>query len=360
MIAAKLYRFSIDRLNGRFISGWCFNRLAKSRPVSIVAVADDKILGRFTNSGYRDDLVEKNLHPSGVCGFDFSFPSDFDPRAHGKFHLCFDSFKKPVATIDCSEIEILQPRLNTPICFMHIPKTAGTSFNSFARACFAGDRFFTHIERLDESDVRRGIKQALYLSGHLPLYELGRLVDLSGYDLISIIREPYAHLHSHLNYVRGVRSGSRFEIHYGFRHNKTVKALSGELNGVDFSDLEEVNGLVTGLHDYQCDFFDNIQTRYFLDYRPERVAEKDLRRACENISNFSSVGLTEAYDHFKKQFCHTIGVTSGEQKLQSNKSEYYHLFDLADPEVRAALEPLVEFDLKLYEFVSDRFWQDKL
>ncbi len=76
--------------------------------------------------------------------------------------------------------------------------------------------------------------------------------------------------------------------------------------------------------------------------------------------SFSFVGLTEAYDQFKNQFCHTLGITSGEQKLQSNKSEYYRLFDPNDPEVRAALEPLVEYDLKLYEFVSDRFWQDKL
>ncbi|MGI9537584.1 MAG: hypothetical protein ACR2PB_10960 [Desulfocapsaceae bacterium] len=360
MIAAKLYRFSIDRLNGRFISGWSFNRFAKSRPVSIVAAADEKVLGRFTNNGYRADLVEKNLHPSGVCGFDFSFPPEFDPRAFGKFHLYFDSFKTPVATVDCSEIEILQPQLSTPICFMHIPKTAGTSFNSFARSCFAGDRFFTHIERLEESELRGGVDRALYLAGHLPLYQLGRLVDLSSYDLISIIREPFAHLHSHLNYVRGVRPGSRLEIHYGFHHNETVKALSDELNQVDFSDLEEVNGFVGGLHDYQNDFFDNIQTRYFLDYRPERVEKQDLQRACENISNFSSVGLTEAYNHFKKQFCHSIGVAPGEQKLQSNKSEYYQLLDLADPKVKAALQPLVNYDLKLYEFVSARFWQNKI
>ena len=358
MIAAKLYRYSIDRLNGRFISGWCFNRFVKSRPVSIVAAADEIILGRFTNHGYRPDLDQQNLHPSGVCGFDFSFPSDFDPRSHHEFQLYFDSFKTPVATVACSEIEVVQPQLAAPICFMHIPKTAGTSFNSFARGCFSGDNFFTHIERLDESELRHGVDRALYLAGHLPLYELEQLVELSGYDLISIIREPYAHLHSHLNYVRGVRPGSRLETYYGFRHNHTIKALSDALNRVDFANLVEIKGFVTELHDYQLDFFDNIQTRYFLDYRPERVEGKDLDRACENISRFRSVGLTEAYDRFKTQFCDSIGIVSKEQKLQSNKSEYYRLFELSKPEVRTALFPLVEFDLKLYQFVSERFWQE--
>ncbi|MEJ2134265.1 MAG: hypothetical protein P8X86_03335 [Desulfofustis sp.] len=326
MIAEKLYRYSIDRLNGRFISGWCFNRFSKSRPVNISAVVDGRVLGRFTNDGYRPDLVEKRVHPSGVCGFDFSFPADFNPRSCGQFHLHFDSFKSPVVSVDCS--------------------------------CFSGERFLTHIERLDDNELHRGLERAHYLAGHLPLYELQRLVDLSTFQLISIIREPYAHLHSHLNYVKGVRPGSRLEAYYGFRHNETVKTLSDVLNRVDFSKLGEIRGLVAGLRDYQVDFFDNIQTRYFLDYRPERVAAEDLHRACTNISRFSSVGLTEAYERFKKRFCDSVGITPAEQKLQSNKAEHYRLFDLADSKVRSALRPLVEFDLQLYETVSANFWQN--
>ncbi len=360
MIAAKLYRWSVDRLNGRFISGWCYNRVFKTRPVSIVAAADDTILGRFTNNGYRQDLVDKDLHPTGVCAFDFSFPADFDPQKSTTFHLYFDSHKSPVLSIDCNKIEILRPRISSPICFMHIPKTAGTSFNAFARSCFSGDCFFTHIERLDSAQRQQAVDQALYLAGHLPLYELRSLNSISKYNFFAIIREPYAHLHSHLNYVRGVDSGSKVETLYTYRHNETVKALSGRLNRVDFTDLSDVQMLVAGLRDYQLDFFDNMQTRYFLDYRPDRVGWDDLQRACENISQFQSIGLTEAYDSFKEQFCQIIGVEAVEQKLQSNKSAYYRLFDLADQAIRAVLLPLVQYDLKLYEFVSERFWKIKI
>ena len=130
------------------------------------------------------------------------------------------------------------------------------------------------------------------------------------------------------------------------------------LTQVDFSNLEEIRRFVAGLRDYQLDFFDNIQTRYFLDYRPDRVAADDLQRACTNISRFSSVGLTEAYERFKKQFCDSVVITPAEQKLQSNKAEHYQLFDLADSKVRSALRPLVEFDLQLYETVSANFWQN--
>ncbi|MBT8329344.1 MAG: hypothetical protein KJN87_06520 [Desulfofustis sp.] len=358
MIAAKFYRYSIDRLNGRFISGWCYPRFSKSRPVYIAAMVDGTLIGRFTNDRYRPDLVEQQLHPSGVCGFDFSFPADFTPDSCQWFELYFDSFKTPVTRIGCSEIELLKPSLTAPICFMHIPKTAGTSFNALARSCFSGDRFITHIERLGEQELQRGLERVHYLAGHLPLHELEKVVDLSGFELISIIREPYSHLHSHLNYVKGVRPGSKLESYYGFHHNETIKSLSDALNRIDFSNPEEIHGFVTGLHDYQLDFFDNIQTRYFLDYRPDRVGEEELRRACSNTSRFISVGLTETYECFKDSFCELIGVSSAEQKLQSNKSDYYQLFDLADQHIREVLAPLVQFDLYLYDYVSTQFWPE--
>lgn len=357
MIAAKLYRFSIDKLNGRFISGWCFNRLIKTRPVSIVAAADDLVLGRFTNHTYRKDLIEEKLHPSGICGFDCNFPVDFDPRSHSKFHLYFDSFNSPVATIDCSEIELLQPTVTAPICFMHIPKTAGSSFNAFARECFSADQFYTHLERLDDGDRKDVLKQARYLAGHLPLLELARIVDLNRYKLYAILREPYSHLHSHLNYLKGVRQGSSLESYYGYRHNQTIKTLSDTLNHIDFEALEEIKSFVAGISSYQLDFFDNIQTRYFLDYRPERVTQKDLDRACDNISRFSLVGLTEGYDQFLEVVCRTIGIPTRSQDLQSNKSDYYHLFDHSDGDIKTAFLPLVHYDLKLYELVSKKFWQ---
>lgn len=355
MIVHKLYRWSIDRITGRFISGWCFNRLRKTRPVTIIAAADTTILGEFTNDGYRSDLVELKLHPSGICAFDFSFPAEFDPELFDNLYLYFDSFKTPVTVIDCRDLELLRPQHSAPVCFMHIPKTAGTSFNSFARRCYAGSRFKTHIERHKSDQHPQVIGEADYLAGHLPLYELQHL-PISTFDLYSIIREPHAHLHSHLNYVKRVRPGTSVEALYTYRHNDTVKNLSDKLNHIDFADPEAIRSFVNGLADYERDFFDNIQTRYFLDYRPEQVTQNDLDQAKLNLSRFRSVGLTEAYDAFRDQFCEDQGLALQTQNLQSNKSGYYRLFDLSNQMIRDALEPLVAYDLDLYHYVSKQFW----
>ncbi len=356
MIAEKLYRWSVDRINGRFVSGWCFNRINKTKPVSIVAAADDTVLGRFSNDRYRDDLADLKLHPSGVCGFDFSFPSEFDPDSCSRFHLYFDSFKKPIVTVDCRDIKMLRPQLSSPVCFMHIPKTAGTSFNAFARECFSGDRFFTHIERLEQDERLQSMARARYLAGHLPYFQLKELLTASTYDFWAIIREPYAHLHSHLNYVKSVRPGSGVEMHYTYRHNETIKGLSDKLNAIDFSNPDHIEGFVARLKDYEFDFFDNLQTRYFLDQRPEKVSRNDLAQALDNVSAFRLVGLTEAYDLFRNRFCEGAGLKPQQQELKANRADHYRLFDLSDPRIRAALLPLVEFDLDLYDFVADSFW----
>ncbi len=366
MILKKRYRVSIDRVNGRFISGWCFNRLRKDKPVSITIAADEGVLGSLTNNGLRRDLLDLKLHPSGICGFDFSFPSTFDPAAFQFLHLYFDGQKTPVLSIACSEIEMLRADLQRPICFMHIPKTAGTSFNAFARQCFASERFTTHIERLEPEARRKRAVEADYLSGHLILGDLAALSTVHPgaaagdppFDFYAIIREPYAHLHSHLNYVKGVIAASRDEAHYEFKHNQMIKSLSARLNEIDFDSLDEVVRWVEGLQGYERDFFDNLQTRYFLDKRPEIVGQDNLAQARDNLARFRLVGLTEQYDRFRECFCSHLGLPALEQPLKSNISESYRLFNPADQQIRSALYPLVAFDLTLYHYVEQIFWQD--
>jgi len=356
MIAKKLYRWAIDKINGRFVSGWCFNRLNKSKPITLTIAADTTVLGRLVNGGYRKDVKEQGLHPSGVCAFDFSFPSDFNPEDFNVLNIFFDSIKSPIISVPCQEIATLRPELSRPICFMHIPKTAGSSFNAYAKTCFAGDRFATHIERLDENERGKSVDRAHYLAGHLPYGEFVDLVGSLEFDYYTIIREPFSHLHSHLNYVKGVRPASAEETYYNFRHNDTIKALSARLNDIDFNTVSEIEIFVNNLKGYELDFFDNIQTRYFLDNRPEKVTADELARAKENLLHFCSIGLTEQYDRFRDRFCKDLGLGPEVQSLRSNKSIDYELFDVNDKQVREAMLPLVVHDLELYSFVAESYW----
>jgi len=354
MFAEKLYRYAIDRVNGRFISGWSFHRIFTNRPVSVRVTADGHDLGVFTCRDYRRDLAEQRLHPTGCCGFDFSFPAQFDPRQHAMLHLYVDSSTRPLVSIDCRELTLLEPAPGRPIFFMHIPKTAGTSFNAFARHCFAGDEYFTHIERLSPQQRRQVLPRARYLAGHLPWREVIELLEPAHYDLYALLREPIAHLHSHLNYVRRVHTDAVHEQNFRYQHNDTIKAMGARLAAVEYFDEHQLQRFVAELSGYQCDFFDNVQTRYFLDYRPERVTEADYRQAVKTIERFKAIGLTEHYDHFRDRFCRDLGLPVQQQNTRSNRSQRYHLFDRDSPGIRTIIEPLVCFDRQLYDVIVHR------
>jgi hypothetical protein len=359
MLTKRFYRLSIDRINGRFMSGWCFHRWARRSPVTITVSVDDCELGSVVCHEYRRDLKEHGLHPTGRCGFDFSFPKSFVPREHQRLQFFFNNSRRPHLQIPCRDLELLQPDNGRPIFFMHIPKTAGTSFNAFARRCFSGEEYIPHLERLAPDEQRRAVVTGRYLSGHLPWREALTLLDGDRHDLYALIREPYAHLHSHINYVRRVHLDAEHELYFAYHHNETIKAMAEHLAGVNFHDDRHLQRFVDGISGCQCDFFDNIQTRFFLSSRPERVGEAEFQEAAENLRRFRLVGLTEHYDRFRDRFCQDIGLQPQQQTLRSNRSKGYALFDVDRPAVRALVDPLVRFDCRLYALIAERFSREE-
>ncbi len=307
---------------------------------------------------YRKDLKIKQLHPSGICGFDFNLPSDFNPRKYNFLKLYIGKARMPLASIDCNKIKKLEPDPEKYIYFMHIPKTAGSSFNAFARLCFPFDEYTPHIERLKETESRVLIGDKKYIAGHLPWRKVGRLVENTRYSLYTIIRDPYTHLHSHLNYVSAVHTNAEHDIHNKYKHNDTIKELAAQLAQLNFRDNDKLQCFIEELKGFKLDFFDNIQTRYFLDYRPEKVTVKDLENAKKNISHFHLVGLTEYYNVFFDRFCKDMKLPPQSQTEKSNKSEQDYLFDYTRQTTKMILSPLIEIDLLLYEYIAQLFWPE--
>ncbi|BDD87891.1 hypothetical protein [Desulfofustis limnaeus] len=358
MLIDKLYRFAIDRINGRFVRGWCFYRLAKRRPVLLRLVADDTEIGSVLCRDYRPDLQRSGLHPTGCCGFDCSFPDGFDPLQYRRLSIQVDGHSRPLLSFACRDLELLRPSLTRPIFFMHLPKTAGSSFNAFARRCFSASCLAFHVERLPPEERGRLAGSAQFLSGHLPWRQALGMLPPQRWQYLALLREPRAHLHSHLNYVRRVAADERLEVHYDFHHNRTIKELSRWLGAIDLTDDDQLRDFVTGLSGYQRDFFDNMQTRYFLDYRPERVTQSDLEQAVATMQRFHQIGLTESYDRFRDRFCRDLGLPPQPQSVQANRAQHYRLFDPARTVTWEILDPLIRFDLQLYEYAASHLAAD--
>lgn len=153
-MAAKILRHAIDTLNNRRITGWCYSRIQPEKAITLSIYFGKKLIGKVVSNEFRQDLFEHAFHPAGKCGFTFSFPENFPPEKNCSLKICTDSlFSRVLASYRYNEIARVSEEKTPPIVFMHIPKTAGTSFNAYARQFFPAGKSITHIEEIPEGQT---------------------------------------------------------------------------------------------------------------------------------------------------------------------------------------------------------------
>jgi hypothetical protein len=113
-----------------YIRGWATIKDATTTPEIIIEL-DGKQLLSSPAGDFRKDILEKKLHPTGYCGFHIT---RFDREALSKASVLRAFIKQTGVELKnspyffknkMSEIETME---NPPFVFIHIPKTAGTSF----------------------------------------------------------------------------------------------------------------------------------------------------------------------------------------------------------------------------------------
>ena len=344
----RFIRYSIDHLNSEHITGWCFNRILKSKPVKLSFLVDDVTIGTVIADSYREDLKSYQLHPDGRCGFDFRFPGNF--RDHARLNIHAGKARVPFETFEINQIpHVLQGELPR-VFFMHIPKTGGTTLNAFATQYYPQDKSAIHIEASHPDNYPQLGHDKSYLAGHLTIQKIKQSFDISLFDLVTILRDPYRQLHSHLAWIR--RIGADRSSGFFLKHEDCIQDLAIRLNESDLTSNSNLKAFVEQIEGFALDFFDNIQTRYFLDYRPEKVSAKDLQNATGNIKLFSVIGAAEKLEDFFDRFCARYGMVKVSQPRAFNRLPRYQLFDYDDKAVQSILTPLVETDLQLREMVA--------
>lgn len=341
-----LIRYALDLVNNQTITGWAYHRILPSKRLRLRLFGDETELFSTVADLHRQDLINQKVHKDGYCGFSFSLGDGFEPSRYQKLHLYGDG-SSPLCSIPTSSIPSVFSGALPKVFFMHIPKTAGTSFNFFAQHRYPQDQIAVHIQGEEPAKHHEILGSKSFVSGHLRLEQILGCEGIGNFDLLTIIRRPYPHLHSHFNWVRGVaaKPGS----HFYNQHPACIQELGRELHLGKRRISEILQELVTGLQGFHIDFFDNVQTRYFLDYRPERVGEEDLQRALENFKYFKKIGTTEHYQAFVEDFCTGYGLPFIRQEKAFNRSKHSQLYDRDSDEMKKILAPLVQWDQRLYQ-----------
>ncbi|MCP3931906.1 MAG: hypothetical protein GY705_22760 [Bacteroidetes bacterium] len=347
-------RHSIDLFNNRYISGWIFNRLHKSKPIILRFTSDGKDIGNIIANIYRKDLQINGVHPSGNCGFNFNFPQDVNITRATTLDVFINNRKIPFLRLPTNRLSSVKQHNLPKIMFMHIPKTAGTSFNAFMRLHLHHQKIHIHLEGINSQEYKQLEKKCTYLAGHLTLQKLYSFFAVSSFECFSLIREPSAHLHSHLNWLKGI--GSHEKSNLFKQHNATIQKLAKKVTQLDFDDVEAVDNFVHTLKDYELDFFDNCQTRYFLDHRPEKVVPANVSEAIDNSKLFKLIGITEQYNEFLEKFSSLYNLEIIVQPSSFNKAIEPDLYDYNAPDMKNLLAPLIEADILFYDWIKKTQW----
>lgn len=357
------YKFSVDVFKTEYISGWCFPRFAKSSPADLEFYDGHVHLGGCSATNLRDDLVAQGVHPEGRVGFTFFFPEKVNWQNSDPIEIRI----KDTATILCrleknlsgkaipsagitESLKTLfkksKPGLIHPVFFMHIPKTAGTSFNSFVQKYF-GAKAITHIEAFDKSAYSDIADQYQYVAGHLSVERFSPFFPTDKFCWMTILREPYGHLHSHINWLRGI--GAQTGSDFYKSHHPAFKEIGDKLGCSDTLDHEGLQQLVDSLDGVLAHIFDNCQTRYFSAIDAARVVESDKEMALANLARFHCVGVTEKFAAFQEAFLSRNKASVKIERKKLNTAKFGSLYDYNDPVAQEIVKPLVVNDLVLYQ-----------
>lgn len=226
--------------------------------------------------------------------------------------------------------------LNEPVFFIHLPKTAGTSFRMMLYKKLPQYSIFPNWKDIAQyngeypnlEEAKRVLFQKQYtnirlVNGHYPFALKSLLPD--NYQIFIFLREPMSRTISNL-------------VHF-----KKSKPENENLSLRDIF-LKYKNHL------------SNLQTRFLCDasltapmkfYKPGRLDENDLLQAKSHLASCRFVGITEYFEESIKIAEQTIGFKLG-ASLRKNVSESYN--DLIDPSLKSLLEENLELDKKLYQY----------
>jgi hypothetical protein len=287
----------------------------------------------------------KKFYNSKSAGFELNISN---PVA-GKYLLVAETCKKQFTLAQISLQENLMPKL----LFMHIAKTAGSSVNTYLASHYAKDRGSVHVESNEKWRKDRSWAQNLgFVSGHFNLAHFKRVLNPEGYYKITVVREPYAHLISHLAWIR--KLADHTETGRFAQHPLYVQQFAVKLASVNLSKPKEIAHLITSLEDKEKQLVDNCQVRYFTQIPVGKdVSAKDAQSAIEASAEFDLIGTTDNINQFLKNVAEQMQWLPPKTEVRENVSGYYYGLTRSDADIRKALESLVRYDLKLYHFIKN-------
>jgi hypothetical protein len=232
-------------------------------------------------------------------------------------------------------------RNDDQICFLHIPKTAGTTLSSILEAQFAKHEICTFSSWTDIPYGPPDLGTYRLIKGHI-FYDIWKILPKKPFYM-TLLRDPIERTLSQFEMLR--RSP-------GYIHYDRIKYMS-------FS--EYIND------PDMAEFYVNVQTRMIasifdiktsrdINGAKEQVNENSLQIAKERINQFAFIGLTERMEDSIRILCYTLGCKPRLRFQNLNVSPIGRLRQEDIPSTTLGLlKERIQLDTELYRHAQDLF-----
>lgn len=203
----------------------------------------------------------------------------------------------------------------TRLYYVHIPKTGGTSINSFFRRIFGAVNSIIHVESLLlPLQARRANAERCcnynFVSGHLPFDFFAVHFRPHGFKAIVSLRNPIEHFVSQVLHICNAR----------------VLSANGNTDQFDSSFTSNPNKFFADTNRDELEFFTNPQTKTMFGSNLSNVQPQIDERARWVLQNYDTAVLSEDLNKLSDLItvngdCLEFGITHENKGLNDNKHD---------------------------------------
>jgi hypothetical protein len=240
------------------------------------------------------------------------------------------------------------------IFFLHIPKAAGTSINEMFALHYPKDRVKFHVEGDRENNYQNiDVSRLDMFSGHVRLFEVMKYLPVDDFLRVTLVREPFQQLISHINWVRFISEDTQCDFYKN--HPENIKEFSLNLRKVDFEDLNQVEQFFNSLSNIGQNLFNNCQTRYLFNghIAPDKSSSV-VNKVIDSLVFFDVIGTVDRLDHFMYQVHDRMNWRSDIELVKSNALNNLCKIDRDSQQLRDLAQPLICADQIIYDHIVQK------
>lgn len=327
---------NLGKVNPNYIQGWAYSE-ENDTPIRLKILVDNQVIDEITSNIERPDVLNSQINAQLNCGFKFKIPEKVQLASCDVLRVVFSSTNLDLNGSPYELAELIDPSTKTNVnyFFLHIPKTAGTSFRIELLNYFGEESLYPNNNDLNSNHGRylkaselinlsNGRKKSIQvLSGHYGLQVKKEIAPNS--KLLTFLRNPIERAVSNLKHLQ--RNTIIFK-------DKPLLEIAKNDNKVN-----------PEIFNRQCAML----------WNGENPNDKlNTNHALKNLSQFDFFGITEYYKPSIELCNKTLGW-----KLQgaifANKAKNSGQQEETNPELLAFIREHNIADMELYENAVELF-----